>query len=60
MKHSPILLALAVLLTACSTTASSDEQSAYKPLPRELNGLSNADWAWHGSMDFAAFISSFS
>ena len=37
MKHSPILLALAVLLTACSTTASSDEQSAYKPLPRELN-----------------------
>ena len=37
MKHSSILLALAVLLTACSTTASSDEQSAYKPLPRELN-----------------------
>ena len=27
-------------------------------LPRELNGLSNADWAWHGSMDFAAFTDS--
>lgn len=24
-------------------------------LPPELNGLSNADWAWHGAMDFAAF-----
>jgi len=24
-------------------------------LPPELNGLSNADWAWHGVMDFAAF-----
>ncbi len=24
-------------------------------LPAELNGLSNADWAWHGAMDFAAF-----
>lgn len=24
-------------------------------LPPELNGLSNADWAWHGKMDFAAF-----
>ena len=27
-------------------------------LPPELNGLSNADWAWHGAMDFAAFINS--
>ena len=26
-------------------------------LPPELNGLSNADWAWHGAMDFAAFTS---
>jgi len=24
-------------------------------LPEELNGLSNADWAWHGTLDFAAF-----
>ena len=24
-------------------------------LPPELNGLSNADWSWHGAMDFAAF-----
>lgn len=24
-------------------------------LPPELNGLSNGDWAWHGTMDFAAF-----
>ena len=23
--------------------------------PPELNGLSNADWSWHGAMDFAAF-----
>jgi hypothetical protein len=27
-------------------------------LPPELNGLSNADWAWHGTMDFAAFTDS--
>lgn len=27
-------------------------------LPHELNGLSNASWAWHGSMDFAAFVDS--
>jgi len=25
-------------------------------LPPELNGLSNADWAWHGAMSFAAFV----
>ena len=24
-------------------------------IPPELNGLSNADWSWHGAMDFAAF-----
>lgn len=24
-------------------------------VPPELNGASNADWAWHGAMDFAAF-----
>lgn len=24
-------------------------------LPFELNGLSNADWSWHGAMDFDAF-----
>ena len=27
-------------------------------LPPELNGLSNADWAWHGAIDFAAFTDS--
>ena len=26
-----------------------------RELPPELNGLSNGDWSWHGSMDFAAF-----
>ena len=25
-------------------------------LPPELDGLSNADWQWHGSMDFDAFL----
>ena len=29
--------------------------SRIEKLPPELNGLSNADWAWHGAMDFAAF-----
>ena len=29
--------------------------SRVESLPPELNGLSNADWAWHGAMDFAAF-----
>lgn len=24
-------------------------------IPPELDGTSNADWAWHGAMDFAAF-----
>ncbi|MBR4653561.1 MAG: hypothetical protein IKO72_09385 [Kiritimatiellae bacterium] len=24
-------------------------------VPRELNGCSNAEWAWHGRMDYAAF-----
>lgn len=26
--------------------------------PLQLNGLSSADWAWHGPMDFAAFTDS--
>ena len=26
--------------------------------PPELNGLSNADWSWHGAMDFDAFTES--
>ncbi len=29
--------------------------SRIEKLPPELNGLSNADWAWHGLMDFTAF-----
>ena len=28
--------------------------SRIKNLPPELNGLSNADWAWHGLMDYTA------
>ena len=29
--------------------------SRVERIPPELNGLSNADWSWHGAMDFAAF-----
>ena len=29
--------------------------SRIEQIPPELNGLSNADWSWHGAMDFAAF-----
>ena len=29
--------------------------SRIEKLPPELNGLSNADWSWHGAMDFDAF-----
>ena len=29
--------------------------SRIENLPPELNGLSNADWSWHGAMDFDAF-----
>lgn len=29
--------------------------SRIEKLPPELNGLSNADWAWHGLMDYTAF-----
>ena len=29
--------------------------SRIERLPPELAGLSNADWAWHGLMDFTAF-----
>ena len=29
--------------------------SRVEKIPPELNGLSNADWSWHGAMDFAAF-----
>jgi len=36
-----------------------DVKGAYftriEDLPSELDGLSNADWAWRGAMDFAAF-----
>ncbi len=30
--------------------------SRVEKFPAELNGLSNADWAWHGAMDFTAFV----
>ena len=29
--------------------------SRVERIPPELNGLSNADWSWHGAMEFAAF-----
>ncbi|MBR1587087.1 MAG: hypothetical protein IJ658_02060, partial [Kiritimatiellae bacterium] len=29
--------------------------SRIEKLPPELNGLSNADWSWHGAMEFDAF-----
>ena len=29
--------------------------SRIEKLPPELNGLSNADWSWHGAMDLVAF-----
>lgn len=32
--------------------------SRIEKLPPELDGLSNADWAWHGLMDFTAFVES--
>ena len=32
-----------------------EETFALAGLPPELDGLSNADWQWHGSMDFDAF-----
>lgn len=46
-KWSPVPLAVAET-NRCHYTR-------IEKLPPELNGLSNADWAWHGAMDFAAF-----
>lgn len=46
-KWSPVPLAV-VQTNGCHYTR-------IEKLPPELNGLSNADWAWHGAMDFAAF-----
>ena len=44
---SPVPLAIAETNGCCA--------SRVEKIPPELNGLSNADWSWHGAMDFAAF-----
>lgn len=40
---------------AAPTVATNAYFTRIEKLPAELNGLSNADWAWHGEMSFAAF-----
>lgn len=47
MRWSPIPLAVAET-NGCVYTR-------IERIATELDGLSNADWAWHGTMDFAAF-----
>jgi beta-galactosidase len=40
---------------AAPTVATNAYFTRIEKLPAELNGLSNADWAWHGEMSFASF-----